>query len=86
MEQRASAHFFSPAAVCPVVSNGKVFITAPDRFLQLWMWKPVEVWRTNAHQVRETVGLSEDGKRVYSRCMNDSIVAIDATADAPKVL
>ncbi len=78
---------FSPAAVCPVVSNGKVFITAPDRFFTaLDVETGREVWRTNAHQVRETVGLSEDGKRVYSRCMNDSIVAIDATADAPKVL
>ncbi|MGB4414067.1 MAG: PQQ-binding-like beta-propeller repeat protein [Paludibacter sp.] len=78
---------FSPAAVLPVVSNGKVFITAPDRY---WTALDVEtgkvVWRTNHHEVRETVGLSEDGKTVFSRCMNDSVVALDAFADSPKII
>jgi len=59
-----SRMYFSPAAVLPVVSDGKVFITAPDRY---WTALDVEtgkvVWRTNQHEVRETVGLSEDGKR-----------------------
>ena len=78
---------FSPAAVLPVASEGKIFITAPDRY-----WTALdaesgrEVWRTNRHEVRETIGLSENGKTVFSRCMNDSIVAIDATADTPRVI
>jgi len=77
---------YSPAAVLPVFSNGKIFITAPDRF-----WTALDagtgkvVWRTNQHEVRETIGLSENRNTVFSRCMNDSVVALDARSDYPKV-
>lgn len=78
---------YSPAAVKPVVANGKVFITAPDRY-----WTALNaqtgnvVWRTNKHEVRETEGVSGDGNTIYSRCMNDSVVALDARADVPTVI
>jgi outer membrane protein assembly factor BamB/predicted phosphodiesterase len=79
--------FYSPAAVLPVYSNGRIFITAPDRY---WTALNAEtgkvVWRTNRHEVRETIGLSEDGNTVFSRCMNDSVVAIDVRTDFPKVV
>ncbi len=76
---------YSPAAVMPVYSDGKVFITAPDRF---WTALNAEtgkvIWRTNQHVVRETVGISEDGNTIFSRCMNDSVVGLDARTDYPK--
>ena len=72
----------SPASVWPVAANGKVFITAPDRYFTcLDAETGAEIWRTNAYKVRETVGLSEDGKTVYSKCMWDTIVALDAASD-----
>ena len=72
----------SPASVWPVAANGKVFITAPDRYFTcLDAETGAEIWRTNEYKVRETVGLSEDGKTVYSKCMWDTIVALDATSD-----
>ncbi|MDD4971990.1 MAG: PQQ-binding-like beta-propeller repeat protein [Paludibacter sp.] len=78
---------FSPAAVTAIVSNGKVFITAPDRYwTALNAQNGTVVWRTNKHEVRETEGISEDGNTVYSRCMNDSVVALDARSDKPVVL
>jgi len=78
---------YSPAAVKAVVSNGKVFITAPDRYwTALNAQNGTIVWRTNKHEVRETEGLSEDGNAVYSRCMNDSVVALDARSDKPAIL
>ena len=78
---------YSPAAVKAVVSNGKVFITAPDRYwTALNAQNGTIVWRTNKHEVRETEGLSEDGSAVYSRCMNDSVVALDTRSDKPVVL
>ena len=78
---------FSPAAVKPVVSNGKVFITAPDRYwTALNAQNGTVVWRTNKHEVRETEGISEDGNAIYSRCMNDSVVALDARTDYPRVI
>lgn len=79
-----SSDKYSPAAVWPVAAQGKIFITAPDRvFTALDAATGEVVWRTKQHVVRETVGLSEDGKTVFSRCMWDSVVAIDATADKP---
>ena len=74
----------SPASVWPVAANGKIFITAPDRYFTcLDAETGAEVWRTKEYKVRETVGLSEDGKTVYSKCMWDTVVAMDATTHEP---
>ena len=74
----------SPASVWPVAANGKIFITAPDRYFTCLDSETGEqVWRTKEFKVRETVGLSEDGKTVYSKCMWDTIVAMDATSKEP---
>ena len=72
----------SPASVWPVAANGKVFITAPDRYFTCLDAETGEpIWRTKEYKVRETVGMSADGQTVYSKCMWDTIVALDATAD-----
>ena len=74
----------SPASVWPVAANGKVFITAPDRYFTCLDTETGEqVWRTKEYKVRETVGMSEDGKTVYSKCMWDTVVAMDATTKEP---
>ena len=71
----------SPASVWPVAANGKIFITAPDRYFTCLDAETGEqIWRTKEYKVRETVGLSEDGKTIYSKCMWDTIVALDATS------
>jgi outer membrane protein assembly factor BamB len=71
---------FSPAAVWPVVAEGKVFITAPDRYMTaVNVEDGTTAWRTKEHKVRETIGLSEDNKIVFSRCMNDSVLAVVAS-------
>ena len=74
----------SPASVWPVAANGKIFITAPDRYFTCLDAETGEqVWRTKEYKVRETVGLSEDGMTVYSKCMWDTVVAMDATTHEP---
>ena len=76
---------FSPAAVWPVASNGKVFIADPQRAMTAINLQNGEtVWRTFRSQVRETIGLSEDGERVYSKTMNDSIVCYSTLTDTPE--
>ena len=76
---------FSPAAVWPVASNGKVFIADPQRAMTAVNLQNGEtVWRTFRSQVRETIGLSEDGERVYSKTMNDSIVCYSTLTDMPE--
>ena len=75
---------FSPAAVWPVAAEGKVFIADPQRALTAIDLENGEtVWRTFESQVRETVGLSEDGQQIYSKTMNDSIVCFATQGDAP---
>ncbi|MDR1864065.1 MAG: PQQ-binding-like beta-propeller repeat protein [Bacteroidales bacterium] len=70
---------FSPAAVWPVATGGKVFIAAPDRALTaIDLQTGEEVWRTRQSTVRETVGLSADSARVFSKTMNDSLVCFSA--------
>ena len=76
---------FSPAAVWPVASNGKVFIADPQRAMTAVNLQNGEtVWRTFRSQVRETIGLSEDGEQVYSKTMNDSIVCYSTLTDTPE--
>jgi outer membrane protein assembly factor BamB/predicted phosphodiesterase len=72
--------FYSPAACWPVVSDETVFFAAPDRKLTaIDIDSGKEAWRTGKYKVRETVGLSEDGKKLFIRTMNDSIICIPAT-------
>ena len=83
---RRSNPKLSPASVWPVAANGKIFITAPDRYFTCLDAETGEqIWRTNEYKVRETVGLSEDGKTIYSKCMWDTIVALDATTNDVQV-
>lgn len=78
---------FSPAAVWPVAADGKVFITDPQRAMTaIDIADGKTVWRTFRSMVRETIGLSEDGERVYSKTMNDSIVCYATQGDQPREL
>lgn len=77
----------SPAACEPVSAYGKIFIAAPDRFMTAIDAETGKtLWRTNQFQVRETIGLSADGERVYVRTMNDSLYALSTKNDIPTVL
>lgn len=69
--------FYSPAACWPVVSDGIVFFAAPDRKLTaIDIETGNEFWRTGKFKVRETVGLSEDGEKLFIRTMTDTILAL----------
>lgn len=77
----------SPANITPAISNGIVYIVAPDRYMTAIDLKNGEtLWRTNKHMVRESMGISEDGGSIYAKLMNDSLVAVEALADSCKTL
>lgn len=66
----------APAACWPVAAHGKVYIVAPDRFITcLEATTGKVIWRSGEHQVREAIGISNDGSRVYAKCMNDTLFA-----------
>ena len=78
---------FSPAAVWPLAAEGKVFITDPQRAMTaIEIETGNTVWRTFQSMVRETIGLSEDGERIYSKTMNDSIVCYSTKGSHPHEL
>lgn len=77
----------SPAACWPVAAHGKAFIVAPDRRMTaIDLRTGATVWRTGQWQVRETIGISEDGERVYVRTMRDSVLAISSRSEGPEIV
>lgn len=75
---------FSPAAVWPVGADGKVFITDPERAMTAIDVKTGRtIWRTKQSMVRETIGVSEDKRQIYSKTMQDSLVCYSTQSDKP---
>lgn len=67
---------YSPAACIPVVKDDIIYIVAPDRFLTaIDAITGQTLWRTKEAGVRESIGISQDGKYVYGKTMNDTIAA-----------
>ena len=84
----ASSRMLSPAACYPVGANGRVFIVAPDRYMTaLDARTGVEVWRKkiDSIRVRESMGLSEDGKLVYVKTMDGQVLGVSTTADTMQI-
>jgi outer membrane protein assembly factor BamB len=78
---------YSPGNIVPVCSGGRVFIVAPDRFMTaINLATGKEIWRTNIHQVRESMGINPDGSFVYAKLMNDTIIAMSTREDYPKTM
>lgn len=79
-----STNLYSPGNVVPAVTDGRVIIVAPDRnSTAIDRTTGKQLWRhhDNAVKVRESLGLSEDGKRAYAKTMDGTVVAIDTQSD-----
>ncbi len=75
----------SPAACWSVGAHGKIFIVAPDRYMTAIDAETGEtIWRTNRYKVRESIGISEDRNTVFAKCMQDTIIAMNAFAENPQ--
>jgi outer membrane protein assembly factor BamB/predicted phosphodiesterase len=78
----------SPAQVIPVITHSRVYIVSPDRYMTvLDAVTGTVLWQYNdsQHRVRESIGLSQDGKRVYAKTMDGTLLAIDATTPERKI-
>jgi len=72
----SSVRNYSPASCIPVIHNDVVYVVAPDRYLSaIDATSGKTLWRNNESTVRESIGISEDGKYIYGKTMNDTIVA-----------
>ena len=78
---------YSPAQVWPVQADGKVFITDPQRAMTaIDLETGSTVWRTFQSKVRESLGLSTDGERLYGKTMQDSLVCYATKGNTPREL
>ena len=67
----------SPAACWPVAVENQVYIVAPDRYMTaIGLRDGMTVWRSGNHQVREAIGVSEDGSRVYAKSITDTLFCL----------
>lgn len=67
---------YSPASCIPVVSDNVIYIMAPDRFVSaIDAASGKTLWRSKDGGVRESIGISADGKWIYGKSMQDTIVA-----------
>lgn len=79
-----SNRMFSAAACYPVVSNGRVFIVAPDRFMTcLDVETGRVIWREKKDpiRVRESMGLSRDGTLIYVKTMDGNLLGVSTDGD-----
>jgi outer membrane protein assembly factor BamB len=73
---------YSPAACIPVASNGVIYVFAPDRYISaIDAGDGKTLWRNNDATVRESIGISNDGKWIYGKTMQDTIVAYAASRE-----
>lgn len=67
---------FSPAACIPVAHDGVVYVVCPNRTLYaIDAVTGATLWQNSETRVRESIGISEDGKYVYGKTMQDTVVA-----------
>lgn len=74
---------YSPGNTVPAIAGGKVFLVAPDRYMTaIDLASGKTLWRDNSRHVRESMGISADGRRVYAKLMNDTIIAVSTQTDS----
>ncbi len=74
---------FSAGACYPVGTNNRIFVVAPDRFMTSLDSKTgAVIWREkkDSVRVRESMGLSEDGKLVYVKTMDGQLYGVSTTS------
>ena len=75
------ANMLGPGNVVPVVTEDKVIIVAPDRYMTaIDRATGRTIWRDNSHRYRESLGRSADGRVAYAKTMDGELVAVDTSA------
>jgi outer membrane protein assembly factor BamB/predicted phosphodiesterase len=78
----SSIRNYSPASCIPVISGGVVYIVAPDRYISaINVTDGKTLWRNNDATVRESIGISADGRWIYGKTMQDTVVAYAASPE-----
>ena len=74
---------YSPGNVIARVAQDRVMIVAPDRYMTcIDLNSGAQLWRVKQRRVRESTGISNDGKIFYSKTMDGQMIAIPTDADS----
>lgn len=77
-----TANMLGPGNVVPVVTDDRVIVVAPDRYMTAIDRRTgKQIWRDKSHRYRESLGVSEDGTRAYAKTMDGELVAVDTRSD-----
>ncbi|HXO76589.1 MAG TPA: PQQ-binding-like beta-propeller repeat protein, partial [Puia sp.] len=81
-----SQRLYSPGNTVPAIAGTKVFIVAPDRYMTaIDLSTGKTIWRDNSRRVRESMGISADGKTVFAKTMNDTLIAVPTEGSSFKI-
>lgn len=73
----------SPGHIIPRVGENRVMIVAPDRYMtNIDLATGKQIWRVKERKVRESTGLSSDGKIFYAKTMDGEIIAVPMNSDS----
>ena len=82
----SSVRNYSPASCIPVASDNVIYIMAPDRVVSaIDAASGKTLWRSKDGGVRESIGISADGKWIYGKSMQDTIVAYASSKEQQSV-
>lgn len=77
----STVRHFSPAACIPVAADGIVYIVAPDRFISAINAETGKtLWRSKDGGLRESIGISTNGKTIFGKSMQDTVVLYQASS------
>jgi len=79
-----SNRMLSAAACYPVVRQGRLYLVAPDRFMTCLNAKTgAVIWRKKMDEVRvrESMGISKDGRYVYVKTMDGNLLGVSTGAE-----
>jgi len=80
---RISNFYYSPAACWPVANDQYIFVTDPQRYTSaINLDDGVTVWSNNTPEVWESIGMSQDGGKIYVRSLDGSLYAFSATTNS----
>ncbi|WP_460761721.1 outer membrane protein assembly factor BamB family protein [Niabella terrae] len=83
-----SNRMLSPASCTPVGIKGRIFIVAPDRYMTALDSRTGQlIWKKRwpEHWVRESMGLSNDGKLVFAKCMQGHLIGVSTVSDTARI-
>lgn len=72
--------YYSPAAAVPVSDGKAVYISVPDKYVSaVDLMLGSTIWRKNSFDAWESIGISQDGKRLFIKSVQDKFFVAESS-------